>query len=100
MTPTSVPFLDLKAQQVNFLLGFNVQQDATITLLRAVVESKTLLLHFSAVPPWVTHMPPLKSGRSRDAGHEAEILRLVLSSIPLGFTPEAMAGLNRQLGQL
>jgi hypothetical protein len=92
--------LDLKALQVQFVLGFNVAQKATVALLQAIVKSRSLLLHFSAVPDWVPQMPPLSSGRSRRTGHEDEILHLVRSSIPIGFTAEAMTRLQMMLDRL
>ena len=92
--------LELPALQAQFVLGFNVLQQATIALLRAVITSKSLLLHFSAVPDWVPQLPPLSSGRSRHGGHEEDMLQLVRTSIPIGFAADAITRLRRMLDRL
>lgn len=92
--------LDLPAHQASFVLGFNVLQQATVVLLRAIITSRSLLLHFSAVPDWVPQLPPLSSGRSRHGGHEEDMLELVRTSIPIGFTADALTRMQSVLDRL
>jgi hypothetical protein len=49
--------LELQAQQSSFVLGFNVLQQATGALLQAIIASRSLLLHFSTVPPGFLNCP-------------------------------------------
>jgi predicted ATPase len=68
--------------------------------LGAHLSSRSLLLHFSAVPDWVPQLPPRSLGRSRHGGHEEDVLQLVRTSIPVGFAADAMTRLQKMLDQL
>jgi hypothetical protein len=92
------PYLTLQPYQSQFVVGFNLEDGATISLLRAIAASQSLLLHFDPVPEWVKALPPLSlDARGRDYGTRG--LQLVRSSLPLGFRQESVARMQAQLEQ-
>ena len=92
------PVFTLQPYQSQFLVSFNLEDSATISLLHAIVASQSLLLHFDSVPEWVKQLPPLNlDARGRDYG--ARGLQLVRSSLPLGFCAESLARMQAQLEQ-
>ena len=90
------PDLTLQAYQGQFVVSFNLEDSATISLLRAIVASQSLLLHFDPVPEWVKRLPPLSLDmRGRD--YSTRGLQLVRSSLPLGFRAESLVRMQAQL---
>jgi hypothetical protein len=89
--------LDLKAQQGHFFLVFDVAQKTTLSLLQAMVKYEGLLLHFFAVPGWITQQPP--PGGHPEARRQ-EITQHIRSSFPVAFTAAAVADLQAHLDQL
>jgi hypothetical protein len=92
-------WLTLPAFQAEVTISFNVDDPATVALLRSLVVSRNLLLHFDDVPEWVRQLPPLSSDqrRARDYGKRGQ--ELVRSSLPLEFRPEVIAKMGVQLEQ-
>jgi len=78
-------------------VSFNLEDGATISLLRSIAASQSLLLHFD-LPEWVKTLSPLSLDvRGRDYG--ACGLQLVRSSLPLGFRTDSVARMQVQLEQ-
>jgi hypothetical protein len=92
-------FLALPAFHMEVAFSFNVDDPATVALLRSIVQSRNLLLHFDEVPEWVRQLPPLSSDqrRARDFGKRGQAL--VRSSLPLEFRPDVIAKMGMQLEQ-
>lgn len=78
-------------------MSFNVDDVATVALLRSLVSPRSLLLHFDEVPEWVRHLPPLSSDqrRARDFGKRGQ--ELIQASLPLEFRPEVITKMGMQL---
>jgi hypothetical protein len=92
------PDLTLQPYQSQFVVSFNLEDGATISLLRSIAASQSLLLHFDPVPKWVKTLPPLSlDARGRDYGTRG--LQLVRSSLPLGFRTDSVARMQVQLEQ-
>ena len=90
------PDLTLQPYQGQFVVSFNLEDRATISLLRSIAASQSLLLHFDPVPEWIKTLPPLSlDARGRDYG--ARGLQLVRSSLPLGFRADSVARMQAQL---
>jgi hypothetical protein len=87
----------LAALKSSFVLAFDLRQQTAITLLKAIIASKSVLVHFSQVPSWVSHLPSLSTGRSFDEGHAQENVHLVRTAVPLGFTSESIQDPQTQL---
>jgi len=92
------PDLTLQPYQGQFVVSFNLEDGATISLLRSIAASQSLLLRFDPVPEWVKTLSPLSLDvRGRDYG--ACGLQLVRSSLPLGFRADSVARMQAQLEQ-
>ncbi len=92
------PDLTPQPYQGQFVVSFNLEDRATIPLLRSIAASQSLLLHFDPVPEWARTLPPLSfDARGRD--YSARGLQLVRSSLPLGFRVDCVARMQAQLEQ-
>ena len=93
------PFVTLPAFQAELAVSFNLDDPATLALLRSIVASRTILIHFDEVPTWVKQLPPLKTDLrlTRDYGRRGK--ELIQSSLPLEFRPEVVAKMGAQLEQ-
>jgi hypothetical protein len=92
-------YLTLPPFHMEQALSFNVDDPATVALLRSIVQSRSVLLRFEEVPQWVRQLPPLSldQRRARDEGSRGQ--ELVRSSLPLEFRPDVAASMGAQLEQ-
>jgi hypothetical protein len=90
-------FLTLSAFHLELAISFNVDDPATVALLRGVVLSRSVLLRFEEVPEWVRQLPPLSSDQRSARDFSARGQELVRSSLPLEFRPDVIAKMGAQL---
>ena len=79
------PYLTLQPYQSQFVVGFNLEDGATISLLRAIAASQSLLLHFDPVPEWVKHYH--RSASMRGAETTVRVGFNSCGPSPSGFPP-------------
>jgi hypothetical protein len=92
------PFLELAAFQTQFVVAFGLNDDPAVALLRALADSRSLVLHFDAVPEWVGN--PLPRSRNVLGREYAEHIRQLLrTGFSLGFHHDTVAKMRVQLEQ-